>query len=131
MGIELLLGHLVGDYLLQTNGMAVAKKNKGIEGFMACLIHCLLYTLAICVFIGLWSWLGIVAVFASHWVVDRYTWLSWLHKRFYGRMLADSCLDGTVISPELIQNISIGAFVYIVMDNTIHLVLVYLIYWLL
>jgi hypothetical protein len=117
MGIELLLGHLVGDYLLQTNKMATTKKDKGIYGFLACFIHCLLYTLAICVFVGYWSWLGIALVFLSHWIVDRYKWLHYIHTKFYGR-------------PGCGEDSPIGTFVYIAMDNTIHLVLIYLIYWL-
>lgn len=123
--LELLLGHLVGDYLFQTQAMAVNKKNPGWKGFTYCMEHCLLYTLAVCLFVGRWDWIIIVGIFLSHYIVDRYKWLLWLHHHFYKRppMLLN---PGTEIDYEFAYNTSISVFVYIMMDNTIHLVTMYL-----
>ena len=42
---EMLIGHLVGDYLLQNDWMAENKaKHKGL-GWLTCAVHCLLYTM--------------------------------------------------------------------------------------
>ncbi len=66
----LLIGHLVGDFLLQNRWMA---ENKA-RYWGPLLVHCLVYTsavslLALCA--GGLSWPGIIIVFAAHIVLDR------------------------------------------------------------
>jgi len=59
---EMLLGHLVGDYLLQNNWMALGKSKYNGMGWLTCTVHCVLYTLAVCFIMQNWSivWVGIV-----------------------------------------------------------------------
>lgn len=54
---------------------------KGIEGFLACFTHCLLYTLAIYLFCFTWiSPLGLGICFITHFLFDRYSLASkWMH----------------------------------------------------
>lgn len=42
--LSLILGLLVGDYLLQPKLMAIQKSERSIDGFVACWIHCISYT---------------------------------------------------------------------------------------
>ncbi|MDA8096299.1 MAG: DUF3307 domain-containing protein [Clostridia bacterium] len=66
----LLVGHLVGDFLLQTRWMADRKAN----AWAPLLAHSLLYTTAIAVFGyigGGLSWLVLLVVLISHVILDR------------------------------------------------------------
>jgi hypothetical protein len=47
-----IIGHLVGDYLLQNDWMALNKKKAGAMGFLACLIHATAWACAVCNFAG-------------------------------------------------------------------------------
>lgn len=78
-GFAMLLGHLVGDYIVQNDWMAKNKTKpwvpgpEGRYGHEACTIHCLLYTLAVWAFT--WWWMpywGLAICFAFHWPIDRF-----------------------------------------------------------
>ncbi len=62
-----IIGHLVGDYLLQNDWMALNKKKHSLN----CVIHCLLWTLAVMFFTGWNSWLIASLLFATHFLQDR------------------------------------------------------------
>ena len=73
----LLIGHLVGDWVLQNEYMANGKRLYAFG--LACLLHCLLYTITL--LISLWlagsvqndpaSYLIAAAIlFGSHWLID-------------------------------------------------------------
>jgi hypothetical protein len=70
LGVDLtlaIIGHLVGDYLLQNDWMALHKKRDAFR----CSVHCWLWTLSVCFFTGWWSW-GVVSVlFLSHMIQDH------------------------------------------------------------
>ena len=70
---ELFLGHLVGDYLFQTDYMAHNKTKNSLEGYIACIIHCMLYTFAVCLFMGNFDFIWIIVVFLSHFFIDKYS----------------------------------------------------------
>ncbi|MFT9847146.1 DUF3307 domain-containing protein [Aneurinibacillus sp. REN35] len=78
----LLLAHLVGDYLLQTEWMAKYKA----ERWLPLLAHCLVYTMVVALFAFLWlpdglsTW-GIALIFISHIILDRRTLVAFWYKR--------------------------------------------------
>ena len=115
---RLLLGHLFGDYLSQTSWMAESKKTKTFP----CICHCLVYTLWVMVFVPEFlPHRGLVIdcmmfglVFFSHYVLDRTKIVE----------LWFELLRGTTYSndnKELLYLIPIKAIVYVTMDNTLHL----------
>ena len=65
--IQLIL-HGIGDYFIQNDWMALNKKNKGWLGFLACLIHCVTYSLP---FLFIAPFGAVFAIFASHFIIDR------------------------------------------------------------
>lgn len=94
-GFWLLLGHLIGDYVVQNDWMAKNKVNphpstlnvcdaskvefweeaeqKWSLGHFACTVHCLFYTLAVWACTFWWMpWWGLLACFLVHWPVDRF-----------------------------------------------------------
>jgi hypothetical protein len=62
-----IVGHLVGDYLLQNDWMAQNKKRRSFP----CFVHCALWTLAVCAFAGWWSLPALAVLFVTHFMQDR------------------------------------------------------------
>lgn len=126
----LVLGHLVGDYLLQNKWMAM---NKSASSWR-CLVHCLLYTASV---VGLtWpvlhggSWT--IAIFASHYPIDRWSladkWLDLIG----GRSMEDFMANGKKGIPDFVEQgnywalrSGFTAVVYTVTDNTLHLLILW------
>jgi hypothetical protein len=68
-----LLGHLIGDYLLQSTWMAVTKSAQSLKGVLACTLHVTLYTVAVCVMLGMTRPLIWALIFIPHWVIDHWS----------------------------------------------------------
>lgn len=113
-----LLGHLVGDYLLQSKWMALSKGLPGKEGLWACTSHVALYSVAVCAMVGTVSPLFFAAVFIPHWIIDRWSLASpWL-KMINGRTFEGAMTNKTEFRE---FDIAFTAIVYTVTDNTMHL----------
>jgi hypothetical protein len=76
----LLVGHLVGDFLLQPRWMAERKERETLP----LVIHCVVYTVVVAIFAQLAGGLSIsavVLVFFSHLFLDRRVFVDfWAHK---------------------------------------------------
>ena len=68
-----LLGHFVGDYLLQTDDMAIGKK---VSSWW-CSYHVATYMVAMAAFCDL-PWWALLLIAAQHWVQDRTGFVVWL-----------------------------------------------------
>lgn len=66
--MEQLILHGIGDYFIQTDTWALNKKKKGSFGIWCCTIHCVTYSFP---FILIGSWQAVIAIFISHWIIDR------------------------------------------------------------
>jgi hypothetical protein len=106
--MDWLIGHLVGDYLLQNDWMAGNKKVKTLGGELACNVHCLVWTLSVLLFTGWWEWKAAILVYLSHYILDRTGLVKWWVDLY----------NNTEKSP---------TWIYILTDNTLHLVFLYLI----
>ncbi|MDD3006793.1 MAG: DUF3307 domain-containing protein [Candidatus Pacebacteria bacterium] len=118
----ILMGHLVGDYLLQSKEMALRKTELGLKGFAWCFLHSMVYALTVCVF--LWSFDGwvLALVFMTHFPLDRWSLASkWL------RLIRGRDFVKAVESKDKFREVDIAfsCLVYAVADNTMHLVLMY------
>lgn len=118
---KILLGHLVGDYLLQSKKMAIEKSAKGINGLMWCLLHCLIYTAVICLFTSIINPIKIFLIFMSHFPIDRWSlasnWLEIIKGRDF--MVA---YKSKAEFHEI--DLSFSIIVYVIVDNTIHILLI-------
>lgn len=134
---ELVLGHLVGDYLLQNEWMALNKSKNSLKGWMAALVHCILYTLAVCLFMWNFDLIWILVVFMSHFPIDKFSLAEKYLKHIKGKSLKDFVNKDYKppyhfeIIPEMKLNRynvlegSFSAVVYTVTDNTMHLILMW------
>jgi hypothetical protein len=145
IGFSLVLGHLVGDYLFQNDWQAKYKVARrphyprpgfgfedmaGIEaakaawdagdragriGPWACTVHCLLYTLAVflCTWpVHLFPWWFYLGVGLVHWPVDRFR----LARVWMTRVSGQEAFATGPLAPWSV----------IVVDNTFHLLTLYL-----
>ena len=124
MFAEVLLGHLVGDYLLQSKSMALGKSEKGWKGIGWCGIHCLIYTASVCLFLWTADPLIFILVFLSHWPIDRWSLASWWLKLIRGRSIVAAYYSKDEFRD---VDLSFSVLVYTVADNTMHLILLWLI----
>lgn len=106
------VGHLVGDYLLQNDWMALNKKQSTFH----CLIHCIIWASAVCLFAD-WSmsfaspyW---PILFATHFLQDRTNIILWYMKKVGQEKFATG-----ICSPWSI----------IVVDNVFHILTIWLIW---
>lgn len=72
--IQLIL-HAIGDYFLQTEWQALNKKKPGKIGLYACLKHCTTYSLP---FLIIGSWLAVLVIFLTHFIIDRTNLVAYL-----------------------------------------------------
>lgn len=87
-GFELLLGHLIGDYILQNDWQAQNKT----KSTWPCLVHCVLYTCAVA-FCAPWlSPEALGLVFVTHFLMDRWrlaaAWMDLVGQRGFKEHLA-------------------------------------------
>lgn len=118
------LGHLVGDYLFQTKYMALNKSGKGWSGFKTCTLHVLIYTVSICLMLWMLNPWNILAVFIPHWIIDRWSLASvWL------KLIGGRTFEAAYLSQDKYRDFDIAftSFVYAVVDNTFHLLSLWLV----
>lgn len=116
--MQMLLGHLVGDFLFQPKWMALGKSERGWNGALICAVHVILYTLVIGVFADIWHLGFLLAVAVPHYIIDRNSLaMSWL--RATGGRIPDN------LNPKDIWDIPFTAIMYTVNDATIHLLFLY------
>lgn len=100
-----LIGHLVGDYLLQNDWMALNKKKRHLP----CAVHCLLYSLAIWAFTG-WPFWAVGLVCITHFIQDGTAIISqWMNAIGQKQFATGPCSPWSII----------------VVDNVWHLVVLY------
>jgi len=124
---HIMLGHLVGDYIFQNDWMALNKSKKTIFGSFTCLVHCLFYSICVCLFTvmdPLWFCL----VFISHYPIDRYSLAENLAKakgngKLIDWMTSSSKGQGWARTEQVTS--AFKAFVYIMNDNTLHLMIMW------
>lgn len=109
-GFGLLVGHMLGDYIVQNDYLA---SNKTSSNF-ACFVHCVLYTLAVWACSFWWMpWWGLVACLAVHFPIDRWRLATLWMKNVSGQ---------TAFATGPLAPWSI-----IVVDNTFHLLTLFII----
>lgn len=67
-----IVGHLVGDYLLQNDWMALNKK----AATFACSVHCAIWATVVCLMAG-WPLVVFAVLFALHFTQDRTNVVQW------------------------------------------------------
>jgi len=122
MNIELLIGHLLGDYIFQNDWMANRKHKPGYLGLKACLIHCTIYACMVTVVMIASNWqsklepaassiVAFLIAFVTHFPIDRWS-LGHKWMQVYGHSL-----EGPFVP-----------CIYIGVDNGMHLLLMWILF---
>ncbi len=100
-----IVGHMVGDFLLQNDWMSSGKKKSSL----ICAIHCAIWTASVLLFVGdsWWSPWTALFLFATHFIQDRTQVIKWYMNHFGQKIFA---------TPPM------SPWSMIVVDNTFHLV---------
>lgn len=127
------MGHVVGDYILQNQYLALNKSKPGWRGALACTIHVALYTAAVSIFTGLHGLMFLALVAAPHWLIDRYSlgqkWLNFKNRREEVWAPKERPWDYQKGTVENVWQIGFAAPVYIANDNAMHLVCLWVLLW--
>ena len=138
MMFEMLLGHLAGDYLFKNEWMAMNKSKNTWIGWLSALVHCVIYTFAICMFMQNFDPIWIVAVFLTHFPIDKFMLAEKYLHFIKGKGLKDYVRKDDWINelkyvpkPNKVLNRydalegGFTALVYTVTDNAMHLILMW------
>jgi len=111
-----IIAHIIGDYFLQNDYLAT-RKNKNS---WVCLFHSLFYILPFVLFFSEKSYLVFFIIAFSHFIIDRFSLAKYLNrwKNLYRK--SEAC-PYTGMGKDRIEGVN--WFVYIVMDNTLHVVI--------
>lgn len=111
-----IIGHLVGDYLLQTDWMALNKKQRSFP----CFVHAWIWTLSVCLFAGWDTFSALLPLSIAHFIQDRTNLVSWWMRLKWKNqsefMRTDQITAGGLLRPGL------GPWSVIVVDNVWHIV---------
>ena len=102
--------HMIGDYVTQNDWMATTKTKNSKEGYLACLIHSVLYSLP---FLIIGSWKAVLVIFITHFLMDKYR----LAK--YVVQLKNWCFTTQTGFPSDTPAF-IAVWILIIVDNIIH-----------
>lgn len=125
---ELLLGHLAGDYLLQNQWIAMNKSKNTWIGWLSALIHCILYTFAVCLFMWNFDPIWIVVVFLTHFPIDKFMLAEKYLHFIKGKSMNDYVEKHNNLRTKDGYDMLEGGFtslVYTITDNTMHLILMW------
>ena len=114
--LQLIL-HMIGDYLVQNDWMALNKKKLTWKGELACQIHCITYSLPF-LFIG--SWGAVLAIYLSHYLIDRTNIVGWF------LAVRNGVFDVRNFGFGMERPTFITVWLYIITDNVFHIICNYL-----
>ena len=106
--LQLIL-HGIGDYFLQTDNQALNKKKCS----WACFKHCFTYSLP---FLLIGTPLQVLFIFLTHFIIDRTNLVAWLNAYKNGIRT----IDNFGFSPE--RPFVITFWLYVIMDNLLHII---------
>lgn len=154
--IALLLGHCVGDYWFQNHKMAVNKSKPGLIGIIWCNVHCIIYSICVAIFVVFGGWnckyldnnlhalnaimLNILIVFiiayVTHYPIDRvslaFKWMKWFGQSSFKDIDGELFTTWNELGDPDSTNVKIDkrqyfiAPIYIAIDNSMHLVLMWI-----
>lgn len=121
--MEQLLLHLLGDFIIQNDWMALNKKKKTPIGFLACFIHSVTYSLP---FLLITSWDAVIIIGSTHFIIDHTKIIDYIICFKNGRFndIKTGDIPNFGFHPDRPKFISV--WIYIFVDNTFHLIINYL-----
>lgn len=108
--------HMLGDYVTQNHWLAITKVQNTKIGYLACLIHSLLYSLP---FLLLGSVSAVTIIFISHFLIDKFRLAKYIVQ------LKNWCFNTPTGFPEGTPAF-ISIWILFIVDNLLHISINYL-----
>jgi hypothetical protein len=118
--VIIVLAHFVADFMLQWKVMAENKWKPGKRGLLWCAVHLVIYTSVMCLALRNFDPLLFAGIFVPHFLIDRYS-LAHLWMKVTGMAKRGEGRDTL--------QIAFGAIVYVVIDQTLHFVSLYVLFY--
>lgn len=127
--VELLIAHLIGDWVLQPRSLAVNKGKYTVSGWVDCFQHVAIYTCWVAILVGLdQPFIVFVSVFVPHFIIDKFSlatyWMRFLDKEWWYACYYQK--EGLSFEHEVQRGFA--GLRYAVIDNTMHIICLYLTY---
>jgi len=119
---DIIVAHIIGDYFLQNNYLALTKNIKNAEGFMACVAHCTIYALTYAIIVAP-DFEFIFTVFMGHYIMDRYSLGEKYLRAVGGRSVNEFLEIEQPMDRFTALQAAFTAIVYVIVDNTMHLLI--------
>ena len=116
--MEQLLLHLLGDYIIQNDNVALNKKKKGFKNLMYCVFHCVTYALP---FLLITNWFAVLLIAVTHFAIDRTNIVAHFLK------LRNNVPDISNFGFGKERPFALTIWLLIITDNTFHLLINFLI----
>lgn len=110
-----LLFHLWGDYITQNHYLANEKVKNTPSGYLACFIHCVLYSLP---FMFIASPAALAVIFGSHFLIDKYRLAKYVNQFKNWSFTPSGFPEGT---PAFLS-----VWLLFIVDNILHITINYL-----
>jgi hypothetical protein len=104
--------HLLGDYIIQNDWMAINKKIPNTKGLLACFIHCFTYAVP---FLFILGWTAVFWIFFTHFLIDRWKLVDW----FIALKNGNKQINNFGFSED--RPIIVTLWLYIITDNIFHI----------
>lgn len=89
-----IIGHLIGDYLIQNDWMALNKKKRSFH----CTVHCTLWTCAVCFCSNWWTINVFSFLWITHFAIDRTNFILWyMNKIGQNKFATGPCAPWSII----------------------------------
>lgn len=138
--MEQLLLHLLGDYILQSDVMAINKKKNTVKGYLYCTLHSILYALP---FLIITNYLAVILIAVTHFVIDKTNIISYflafrnnvkrhnsimeVDREGIREVVLDKHYDISNFGFNKDRPFAISIWLNIITDNTVHLIINYII----
>lgn len=123
--IQMIIAHLLGDWILQPRKMAVEKGKQTLGGWLMCFLHVLVYTACFVVIVPHHSFLYYLSIFVPHFIIDKFSLMSYWMKFKNGEDWWLAYANEPISFEERLQS-GFAGLCYAVEDNTAHLICLYL-----
>jgi hypothetical protein len=120
-----ILAHVIGDFFIQSDWMAVNKTSN----WKAITIHALTYSIPFLLpmLLGWWalSWSALAVIAGTHWVIDRWSLAKYIcyAKNWFGPRGSNPPFSETMLGYNKDRPFVITFWLYVITDNTLHLII--------
>jgi len=110
--------------MLQSTMMATTKgQSHTVQGWFWCSLHCIIYTLCICLFLWKLTPLLFVGIFFSHFFIDKFSLAEKWNTLVRGRTF--KAAQNETDENKKPFTVAFTCLVYVVVDNTMHFLLMW------